>query len=131
MASATNSQAYGAERVGPWQERLNQHCADRGIRLPVYQIASDRRGGRTAWSSTVEVEGRLVPARFWYDGQYVHNAREDAAEVAYQKINNGTLHSPTGTPAQPQNQQQQQQQHQHQQQHQQSHQNQAWQGYQH
>jgi hypothetical protein len=63
------------------------------------------------------VEGQLVPARFWYDGQYVHNAKEDAAEVALQRINNGTLHSSPTTQQQPQNQQQQQQQ------------NQGWQGY--
>jgi len=114
-ASTSNNQTYGAERVGPWQERLNQHCADHGMRPPVYQIASDRRGGRTAWSSTVEVEGRLVPARFWYDGQYVHNAREDAAEVALQRLSNGTLHASPTTQQSPQPQQQQQ--------------HQGWQGY--
>jgi hypothetical protein len=46
-------------------------------------------GGRTAWSSTVEVQGITIPARFWYDGQYIHNAKEDAAEVALQRIESG------------------------------------------
>lgn len=27
-----------------------------------------------------------VPARFWYDGQYVDKAKEDAAEVALQRL---------------------------------------------
>jgi len=39
-------------------------------------------GGRTAWSSRVKVQGRTFGARYWYDGNYVNNAREDAAEVA-------------------------------------------------
>jgi hypothetical protein len=80
------SQAYGAERVGPWQERLSEHCAVRGMNPPIYRTASDRRGGRTAWSCAIEVGGLSIPARFWYDGQYVHNAREDAAEMALRKL---------------------------------------------
>lgn len=32
---------------------------------------------------------RLVQARFWYDGQYVSNAKEDAAEVALQQLTGG------------------------------------------
>ena len=39
-------------------------------------------GGRTAWSSTVTIRGRNIAARFWYDGQFINNAKEDAAEVA-------------------------------------------------
>jgi hypothetical protein len=39
-------------------------------------------GGRTAWSSTVTISGQTIPARYWYDGQYVNNAKEDAAEYA-------------------------------------------------
>ncbi|KAJ5734282.1 hypothetical protein N7493_003068 [Penicillium malachiteum] len=44
-------------------------------------------GGRTAWSSTVTVSNRNVAARYWYDGQYINNAKEDAAEVALQVLN--------------------------------------------
>lgn len=43
-------------------------------------------GGRTAWSSTVEVNGTKHQAQFWYDGDFVNNAREDAAEVALQTM---------------------------------------------
>jgi len=35
-----------------------------------------------------------VHARFWYDGQYVNNAREDAAERALQCF--GQLPTPAG-----------------------------------
>lgn len=65
---------------------------------PIFNIISDRRGtlyilachadhadclgGRTAWSSTVTVQGRNIPARYWYDGQFINNAKEDAAEMA-------------------------------------------------
>lgn len=27
-----------------------------------------------------------MPARYWYDGQYVNTAKEDAAEAALQKL---------------------------------------------
>ena len=47
-------------------------------------------GGRTAWSSTVTVQGRNIAARYWYDGQYINNAKEDAAEVALQTLNQQT-----------------------------------------
>jgi len=43
-------------------------------------------GGRTAWSCTVEVNGQTVPARYWYSGDYVHNAKEDAASVALERL---------------------------------------------
>ncbi|POS86745.1 hypothetical protein EPUL_000793, partial [Erysiphe pulchra] len=38
-------------------------------------------GGRTAWTSTVTVQGQNIAARFWYDGQFLTNAFEDAAEL--------------------------------------------------
>ncbi|EER42667.1 conserved hypothetical protein [Histoplasma capsulatum H143] len=38
--------------------------------------------GRTAWSSTVTIQGRCFAARYFYDGQNTNNAKEDAAEVA-------------------------------------------------
>lgn len=46
-------------------------------------------GGRTAWSSVVDVEGNHYSARFWYDGSYQNNAREDAAEVAFSHLTGG------------------------------------------
>ncbi|EME79008.1 uncharacterized protein MYCFIDRAFT_123698, partial [Pseudocercospora fijiensis CIRAD86] len=77
-----------------------------GIRTPNFQIVSDRRGkfhplppslphplthflpgGRTAWSCVVSIAGAgSFPARFWYDGTYINNAREDAAEKALQML---------------------------------------------
>jgi len=30
----------------------------------------------------VTVQGRNIAARYWYDGQFLNNAKEDAAEVA-------------------------------------------------
>ncbi|OMP87203.1 hypothetical protein BK809_0007289 [Diplodia seriata] len=55
-----------ASRPSSWQEKL--------------------QGGRTAWSSSVHIGNLTVPARFWYDGQYVDKAKEDAAEVALQRL---------------------------------------------
>ncbi|KAI4211794.1 MAG: hypothetical protein LQ351_005435 [Letrouitia transgressa] len=70
-----------------WQDRLQDHCARLRLPSPVFNIVSDRRGGRTAWSSTVAISGHhTIQARFWYDGQYVNNAKEDAAEVALQQL---------------------------------------------
>lgn len=51
-------------------------------------------GGRTAWSSRVNIQGQDFSARYWYDGQYLNNAKEDAAEVALMKLNSQTR-SPT------------------------------------
>lgn len=39
------------------------------------------------------VYGNSFRARFWYDGKFLDNAKEDAAEVAMQWLNN---ESPTG-----------------------------------
>ncbi|OKL62059.1 hypothetical protein UA08_02742 [Talaromyces atroroseus] len=58
------------------------HCDKNDFAAPVFHIVSDRRGGRTAWSATVDVAGRSFAARYWYDGQYINNAKEDASEVA-------------------------------------------------
>ncbi|KAK4100518.1 hypothetical protein N658DRAFT_427482, partial [Parathielavia hyrcaniae] len=59
-------------------------CQTRKIGSPAFQIVSDRRGGRTAWSSQVTIHGKTYSARFWYDGKNLNNAKEDAAEVALQ-----------------------------------------------
>ncbi|KAI9720266.1 MAG: hypothetical protein M1812_003084 [Candelaria pacifica] len=88
------SSASGGRQGLSWQEKLQDRCQAARMRAPVFNIVSDRRGGRTAWSSTVTVEGQHVAARYWYDGQYVNNAREDAAEVALQQLF-PTLESPT------------------------------------
>lgn len=70
----------------PWQDRLEERCREYHFQSPRYQEVSDRRGGRTAWSSIVTFGNvqnqRIVPARFWYNGSNVNNAREDAAENA-------------------------------------------------
>ena len=40
------------------------------------------------------VNGKNLAARYWYDGQFLNNAKEDAAEVACTDIRNPAL---TGT----------------------------------
>ncbi|KAL1841879.1 hypothetical protein VTJ49DRAFT_6478 [Mycothermus thermophilus] len=72
-----------------WQDKLNEACREYNIAAPVFQIVSDRRGGRTAWSSRVNVYGAVHSARFWYDGKNLNNAKEDAAEVALMWLNGG------------------------------------------
>lgn len=47
-------------------------------------------GGRTAWSSVVIVNGRRMEARYWYDGNHLNNAKEDAAEVAVRWLSNNS-----------------------------------------
>ncbi|KAK4201581.1 hypothetical protein QBC40DRAFT_59935 [Triangularia verruculosa] len=74
----------------PWQDCLTQTCLDLGVQAPVFQVVSDRRGGRTAWSSRVTVHGSTISARFWYDGKNLNNAKEDAAEVALTWLNGGS-----------------------------------------
>ncbi|KAF2824355.1 hypothetical protein CC86DRAFT_420886, partial [Ophiobolus disseminans] len=62
------------------------HCTARGWTEPVFQDVSDRRGGRTAWSTVVTVNGQHWPARFWYDGTFIAQAKEDSAEVALRNV---------------------------------------------
>lgn len=50
-------------------------------------------GGRTAWSATVIVQSQKIAARYRYDGQYLLNAKEDAAEVAYTRCRNPSITS--------------------------------------
>ncbi|KAL6711012.1 hypothetical protein ACN47E_006887 [Coniothyrium glycines] len=69
-----------------WSGRLLDYCRMRGVADPFYQHVSDRRGGRTAWSSIVSVNGVPYAARFWYDGNYMESAREDAAEIALKAV---------------------------------------------
>ncbi|KAI9748524.1 MAG: hypothetical protein M1815_003193 [Lichina confinis] len=69
-----------------WQETLHEHCKAAQLHPPVWNLLSDKRGGRTAWSSTVRIQGQEVSARYWYDGGYINNAKEDAAEVALQQL---------------------------------------------
>ncbi|KAI0430011.1 hypothetical protein F5Y09DRAFT_243357 [Xylaria sp. FL1042] len=74
----------------PWQDRLEEVCRDYQIQPPDYQLVSDRRGGRTAWSSVVMVYGQRIEARYWYDGNNLNNAREDAAEAALQWLSSNS-----------------------------------------
>ncbi|KAH8170398.1 hypothetical protein LIA77_09179 [Sarocladium implicatum] len=78
-----------------WQDRLKVCCRDAQIEPPAFQIVSDRRGGRTAWSSRVTVYSQTFSARYWYDGKNLHNAREDAAELAVTWLVNASSGSPT------------------------------------
>ncbi|KAF2682009.1 hypothetical protein K458DRAFT_265656, partial [Lentithecium fluviatile CBS 122367] len=70
-----------------WQRKLDEYCMAQCFAHPLYSIISDRRGGRTAWSCTLSVAGETFAARHWYGGQYVQNAKEDAAELALQSLN--------------------------------------------
>ena len=90
-----------------------EYCRKAQIPEPVFNIISDRRGklvarglnnadrlgGRTAWSSTVTVQGRNIAARYWYDGQFINNAKEDAAEMALMQFAQPSISSP-GSPGQ-------------------------------
>jgi hypothetical protein len=41
----------------------------------------------------VIVQGQNIAARYWYDGQYVNNAKEDAAEVALKRLSGMSHHT--------------------------------------
>lgn len=54
----------------------------------------------------MNVQGQHIQARFWYDGQYVNNAKEDAAQMALQRF--GQIPANGVPPSSPAQQQQQQ-----------------------
>ncbi|KAG5664587.1 hypothetical protein HG530_002307 [Fusarium avenaceum] len=87
-------EVQSATNAGPWQGHLDNVCRDAQLTPPVFQIVSDRRGGRTAWSSRVTVHGKTLAARFWYDGKNLNNAREDAAECAVKWLTGSDSGSP-------------------------------------
>ncbi|TGZ78778.1 hypothetical protein EX30DRAFT_350821 [Ascodesmis nigricans] len=76
-----------------WQAELARECERQGLPAPQYHLHSDRRGGRTAWSSKVLLNGTYISARYWYAGH--HNAHEDAAEVALKRLQQVSSSSPT------------------------------------
>jgi hypothetical protein len=74
--------------IGEWLaltlRRVNGSAIDpaglqKGLLLMLYVYDA---GGRTAWSASVTIQGHKFAARYWYDGDYIDNAKEDAAEVA-------------------------------------------------
>ena len=86
---------FSSHPVEPIPNNLLEHCQNRRIPLPSYNVLSDRRGKRTAWSCTVSVGGQNIPARYWYDGQYVNTAKEDAAEAALKKLVGSVAQGPS------------------------------------
>ncbi|KAL2198002.1 hypothetical protein P885DRAFT_33702 [Corynascus similis CBS 632.67] len=83
-----------------WQDKLWLLCLEYNIKPPSYQIVSDKRGGRTAWSSELEFEKKLkFHARFWYDGNNINNAKEDVAEVALGWLLTNIPVSPASSPS--------------------------------
>lgn len=55
-------------------------------------------GGRTAWSCHVIVHGTTFAARYWFDGDFVQNAMEDAAEVALKVLDSKSYQQPSHGP---------------------------------
>lgn len=76
------------------QHKLLALCYAHDLQVPTFQIISDMRGKRTAWSCIITINDRQVAARFWYDGEHIDNSREDAAEKALQMF--GILAAPPG-----------------------------------
>ncbi|KAG2421820.1 hypothetical protein HFD88_005796 [Aspergillus terreus] len=74
-----------------WQRELQAHCQKIGLPAPVFHIISDRRGGRTAWSSFVELKVANVSSPYWFDGEYTNNAKEAAAEAALKWLQNPSM----------------------------------------
>ncbi|KAI1322837.1 hypothetical protein F5Y16DRAFT_404018 [Xylariaceae sp. FL0255] len=97
MPSGSSRHHRSHQSATPWQDLLEKTCRDYQIQPPDYQLVSDRRGkynsilcGRTAWSSVVVVYGKRIEARYWYDGNNLNNAREDAAEAALTWLQSGS-----------------------------------------
>ncbi|KAJ5675758.1 hypothetical protein N7462_008655 [Penicillium macrosclerotiorum] len=83
MSLPTSPQAGSPGSRPSWQDQLQVPSLTADADCPCVGNA----GGRTAWSSTVTVQGQNIAARYWYDGQYINNAKEDAAEVALKTLN--------------------------------------------
>ncbi|CAI9635116.1 hypothetical protein GT037_007878 [Alternaria burnsii] len=67
-------------------QKLQHYCATNQIAQPQFQDYSDPRGIRTAWSSSVFINGREYRAHLWRDYRYLEQSREEAAEVAWKAL---------------------------------------------
>jgi hypothetical protein len=67
------------------------------LHLHIHYLTSTSPGGRTAWSTITTINGVHYPARFWYDGEYVAQAKEDSAEIALRSLT-GTMDMRTEPP---------------------------------
>lgn len=43
---------------------------------------------------TITIQNQNIAARYWYDGQFLNNAKEDAAEVACVKMRSPSIVEP-------------------------------------
>ncbi|CEL02388.1 hypothetical protein BJX68DRAFT_219627 [Aspergillus pseudodeflectus] len=86
--------SLGIKKV--WRMKLQFYCDKTSVAPPIYNTFSDRRGGRTAWSCSVVVHGTTFHSRYWFDGEYVENAMEDAAEVAIKVLDPGACQPSSG-----------------------------------
>ncbi|KAF2113083.1 hypothetical protein BDV96DRAFT_150938 [Lophiotrema nucula] len=77
-------------RPDSYTQRLRNYCSQNSLEQPQWQDYSDPRGIRTAWSSSVIVQGREYRAIMWRDYRFLDQSREDAAEVAYKTITGPT-----------------------------------------
>ncbi|KAF2267493.1 hypothetical protein CC78DRAFT_80506 [Lojkania enalia] len=98
-----------------WTQRLRNWCTANQVEQPQWQDYSDPRGRfsyrprasvpnmrhrsgiRTAWSSSVFVQGQEYRATLWRDYRYLEQSREEAAEVAYKSLT-GTGQAPSQYP---------------------------------
>ncbi|KAF2474917.1 uncharacterized protein BDR25DRAFT_311315 [Lindgomyces ingoldianus] len=72
-----------------YTQQLRDFCTENSIEQPQWQDFSDPRvplifgpGKRTAWSSSVWVQGREYRAVLWRDVRYIEHCREEAAKLA-------------------------------------------------
>ena len=80
----TARDTFKVQQAGPIMRRLVNRQGK--ARLMDQRLTNPSPGGRTAWSSTVLINGQEYSARYWYAGDHANNAREDAAEVALQRM---------------------------------------------
>lgn len=70
-----------------YQDVSDRRGTDMRHPLPLMNsIPNTHIGGRTAWSTIAVVNGMQYPARFWYDGARIEQAKEDAAEIALRQL---------------------------------------------
>ncbi|KAK3358339.1 hypothetical protein B0T24DRAFT_600223 [Lasiosphaeria ovina] len=99
MSSSITYPDDGFQVLAKWSKRWQNLQGEHNMLIPTYENFSDRRGGRTAWSSAVTISSRRFEARHFYaGGEYMNNnAWEDAAEVAlkstFPELYNEILHN--------------------------------------
>ncbi|XHG01957.1 hypothetical protein AWENTII_005323 [Aspergillus wentii] len=77
-----------------WQANLEAYCRQNNIQPPEYKFKYENNYGKVCWTCVVHVHDEKIPVQRWYNLDSIEQAKEDAANVAWIKLDGNKF--PTG-----------------------------------